>query len=277
VKATETGAPLPELENLWDLHHGFFEFTFRKSELTMICGQPAAWKSGLSVWLIAQWAKKHGLTALYVSGDMAQHTATARLTAAVSGDTTRMVQEGRERGYEDDYMDQLADVRVQFMFNSNPTLEDIWCEIDAWVEMWDAYPDIIVLDNLLDIVPGGGDNEFSGYKSVLLDAKTMRQQTGAAVFILHHMSEGASDPEKPAPRKAIMGKVAQTPENILSIAKSGDKFFVSVVKHRSGPDDPTAQRFETFLIHPDRNQLERYFNMSAPPVVTWQRPGEDDE
>lgn len=279
TKATETGAPLPPLDGLHDLHHGYFEFTFRKSELTMIAGQPGSQKSGFAIWLISQWAKKHGLSALYVSADMAQHTATARLTAAVSGDKTRTVQEGRESGYEDYYMDQLADVRVQFMFNSNPTLEDIWNEIDAWVEAQDSYPDIIVLDNLLDIVPAGGDNEFSGYKSILLDAKTMRQTTGAAVFILHHMSEGASDPTKPAARKAIMGKVAQTPENILSIAKNEEltEFYISVVKHRSGRDDATGKRFETFALHPERNQFERWFNMSAPPVVTWQRPGEDDE
>lgn len=279
VKATETGTPLPDHPGLFDLHHGHFEFHFRQSELTMIAGQPGSQKSGFAIWLAAQWAARHDITSLYVSADMAQHTATSRLTAAITGDTTKIVESGRKGGdgSQDYYTDQLDRVPVEFMFNANPTIADIWSEIDAWVEMWDAYPQCIWLDNLLDIVPAAGDNEFTGYKSVLLEAKTMARETRAAVFILHHMSEGASDPNVPASRKAIMGKVAQTPENILSVATSEelDRYHVAVVKHRSGRDDATGKRYETFALHPERNGFDRWFDVKAPPVVTWQRPGED--
>lgn len=276
AKARQTGTPLPLLPELETLHHGYYKFVFRGSEQTMIVGQPGSQKSGWALWLLSQWAKS-GITGLYVSADMAQHTATTRLAAAITGHTTETVSKGLRAGAEDYYADALAELPIRFMFNPNPTFGDILDEVDAWVEVWDEYPQVIILDNLLDIYATSGDNEFTGYKSILLDAKTLARETGACVLILHHASEGASDPTKPPPRKAVMGKVSQTPENVISVAIGDDPtdFKLAVVKQRSGPSDATAQHIEHLRVHPERNRFERFIDIKAPPQVTWREERDD--
>lgn len=258
-KVRDGNVPLPEIDALVDLYTGFFRFRPRCGEVTMIAGQPGSQKSGFTLWLASQLR----LPTWYLSADMAQHTATERLAAAVTGHTTEDVAEGLQQGEAAFYAEKIpADFR--FCFNPNPDAMDIAGEMDAWVEAWDAYPKIIVLDNLLDIIPSSGDNEFAGYKSILLDAKTLARTTGAAVFILHHMSEAGTDPLVPSPRKALQGKVAQTPENILSVAfdNNTNEFKVSAVKHRNGPADASGRKFITLQAIPESNSFQKY----VPPV-----------
>jgi len=276
TRARQIGVPLPELPALHDLYSGFYKFRFRGGQQTMIAGMPGSQKSGFMIYLIAQWAAM-GLPSLYVSADMDQHTATTRLVASLSGHTTESVASGLSAGAEDYYADLLGNIPARFMFNPNPSMDDVRDELDAWVEMWDNYPRIIVLDNLLDIIPVAGDNEFTGYKSILLDGKTLARETGAAVFTLHHMSESGGDPTKPSSRKFIMGKVSQTPENVLSVAMNEEltQFLIAVVKQRNGPSDATASNIVTLAIHPERNTFERHYNMSSP-VRTWQSKENDD-
>lgn len=248
-RSKTTGKPLPYIEAFRELYDGPFKFWPRGGETTVVAGHSGSFKSGLVLF----WAAHFGVPVLYMSADMAQHTATARLVAAISGDTTENVFRGLARGADDYYAEFLEDCPVRFCFEPNPDFGDVQGEVDAWVEAWDEYPRVIVLDNLLDIVPSAGDSEWSGYKSILLDAKTLARETGAAVFVLHHTSEEGTDPRYPGPKKKLLGKVSQTPENILSVAKEGDAFRVSVVKHRSGPDDPTGEAYVTFRVHLESN------------------------
>jgi hypothetical protein len=222
----------------------------------MIASQSGSQKSGFALYIAAML----NLPTWYLSADMAQHTASTRLVAALSGDATETVSAGLTAGAEDYYADYLDGNRVRFCFNPNPDSHDIAEEMDAWVEAWDSYPRLIVLDNLLDIIPSSGADEYSGYKSVLLDAKTLARTTGACVLILHHMSESTSDPFLPAAKKSLMGKVSQSPENVLSIAIGEDpsEFRVSVVKQRSGPSDASGRKYERLRVFPERNCFERW-------------------
>jgi ubiquinone biosynthesis protein UbiJ len=54
-----------------------------------------------------------------------------------------------------------------------------------------------------------------------------------------------SKPNYPAPRKALMGKVAALPELVLSVALDGqaNAYRVAVVKNRHGKADPTAEAY----------------------------------
>lgn len=260
-KARATGEPLPSLDHLLDLREGYFRYRPRRSEVTMIAGMPGSQKSGFAIWLVSQF----NVPTLYFSADMAQHTAISRLAAAVTGDTIDSVKDAMFMGQQAYYEDALDGSPVRFVYNPNPTMQDVVGELDAWVEAWDSFPQVIVIDNLLDVVPSAGDTEHSGYKVTLLETKTLARETSAAIFILHHMSETGTDPDRPAPRKAVMGKASQSPENILSVAlpPESDEFLVSVVKHRSGPSDATGKRFERLRITPERNRFERWTDAAS--------------
>lgn len=252
-RARESGQPLPEIPALKELYGGYFKFRARGGQVTMIAGQPGSLKSALALF----WAERCHVPGIYFSADMAAHTAMTRLAASSTGETIDSVSSALADGHEDYYSEVVQNSMLKFCFDPNPSSDTFQGELNAWVEAYDNYPRIIVIDNLLDVVPDSGDNEFSGYKAVLLEVKTLARVTGAAVFILHHMSETGTDPNKPAPRKSIQGKVSQTPENVISVALNEDtgEFLLSVVKHRSGPQSPTASRVVALRALPDRNQF----------------------
>lgn len=262
------GAPLPQVDELEDLRSGQFKFKLRQSEMTMIAGMPGSQKSGFALWLTA----KMNVPTLYFSADSSSYTVSTRLAAALTGETTDVIgqnlREGAEGYYESVLEEGLSRLRV--CYDPNPSHDTIAGEIDAWVEAWDEYPRLIVVDNLMDVV-GGGDNEFAAYKDVLLGLKTIARETEASIIVLHHMSESGTDPHTPAPRKAVMGKAVQTPENVLSIALAEDpnEFRVSVVKHRSGPTDPTGKKFERLRVDPAKNQFQRWPQAAWSPSGRW--------
>lgn len=251
TKARSLGAPLPHVPELAALYEGEFRFTPRRGEVTMIAGMPGSQKSGFALFLAA----RMGLPTLYFCADMAQHTAITRLAATMTGDDKRTVADGIKGDGAGYYEDAVSDIDIRFCYDPNPDMGTITGELDAWVEGWDEYPALIVVDNLLDVIPPAGDSEHAAYKAILLEIKSMARLTGAAVLILHHMSESAGDPAKPAPRDKILGKVAQTPENVLSIAVDGDEFRVSVVKQREGPTDAKASRWVSFKVEFARNRF----------------------
>lgn len=261
------GEPLPDLPVLADLHGPEWEYRPRGGQVTMIVGQPGAQKSGFALHLAGEWGKI-GVPTLYFSADMDQHTAVTRLAASLTGDRTLRVAEGIESGNAAYYADALQDANVRFAFDTNPTMGDVMETLDAWVELYDNYPSLIVLDNLLDVEPGAGDSEHTGYKSVLLDTKELARGTGAHVFVLHHASEAGTSPNAPAPRSAVMGKVSQTPENVLSVAMDQTQkwFFAALVKHRNGPSDATARRYTSLHVDPSKNTFERY----VPAAQAWE-------
>ena len=269
TQAKESGVPLPEIDALSELYGGYFKFRARGGQVTMIAGMPGALKSMLATF----WAARVNVPGLYFSADMALHTAMTRLAASVTGETTEEISKNIAEGHGDYYSDILDSSLLRFCFDPNPTSATFQGELNAWVEAWDDYPRLIVIDNLLDVVPDSGDNEYAGYKAVLLEAKTLARVTGAAVFILHHMSESGTgrdaDPHKPSPRKAIQGKVAQTPENVISVAfdEGTSEFFMSVVKHRGGPSSPTASKYVTLRAFPEKNQFIPWKNAPVPAMV----------
>lgn len=260
----QVGVLLPQIENLRELHTGYFKYRPRGGNVTMIAGPPGALKSGLAVYMAAHWASM-GLEGLYLSADLDQHTAITRTAGALSGNLVDTIAKSisDENGAAFAYYEQVLDIPLRFSFNPSPAMADVRAELDAWVEMWDSYPKFIVIDNLLDVIPSGGDSETSGYKSILLEVKDLARKTGAHVIILHHMSESdqgdgrKGNVTRPASRKAVMGKVSQTPENVMSVAFDDNTgmLLISLVKHRGGKADATAENYISLRVDPARNTI----------------------
>lgn len=269
MRRGSVGVLLPQIPNLGALHNGYFEWRPRGGNVTMIAGIPGALKSLLAVYMAAQWAQM-GVEGLYVSADLDQHTAITRTAGALSGQAVNSIAQAlTDGGPATAYYEEVLDIPLRFSFNPSPTIQDVKDELTAWVEMWDSYPKFMVIDNLLDVIPSGGDSETTGYKSVLLEVKEIARQTGAHILILHHMSEGdqndgrKGNPFQPASRKAVMGKVSQSPENVMSVAfdTNENQLVVSMVKHRGGKADATATVVERFYVDPARNTI-------SPPLRT---------
>lgn len=255
TKTTRT-APLPEVATLRSLHAAGFKP--RLGQVIMVVGQPGALKS---MW--AQWyADELDLPTLYFCADSDAHTALARLIAKRSGFKTDSVIAGMESGGLAYYEEWLADSKIQYCFDSGPTLQDMADELNAYVELWDAFPKLIIVDNLLNVEAETGE-DFGGMRLVSREVHRMARETGAAVLILHHMRE-IGDPAVPQPRSDIQGKVAQIPEMILSIAHDATEgaMKIALVKNRGGWNDPTGKQFFRLAARPESASFGPWVGMN---------------
>jgi hypothetical protein len=186
----------------------------RFGEVTQIAGLAGSQKSGLAEWMVAQW----NLPTLYISPDLAAHQAMSRLAALATGDKVSSVKAAMEAGAASYYSESLEQYNIQWCFDTNPTLTEIGQELNAYIEAWDRYPSVVVIDNLTNI-EADHDDQWAGMKYLLTEFQSFARVMGSAVIVLHHMSEGGSrDTTMPAPRRDLMGKRAEIPEVILSVA-----------------------------------------------------------
>ena len=243
---------LPRVQELEQLHaYGFMP---RRGQLLMVAGQPGAGKSTFTNW----YAMRLGLPALIFSADQDSFTSITRLAAAMTGYTIDNVSQAVNSGGFGYFSDILAESKIQFCFDSSPTLDDMADELSAYVELWDRYPDIIVVDNLLNIEAELGE-EFAGLRLVAKELHRMARETNAAVIVVHHTRE-ESDPSCTPSRREIQGKVAQLPERILTVAYNQDEgsFRIAPVKNRGGRQDPTGKQFFRLSAYPDRASFGPY-------------------
>lgn len=242
--------PLPTVAELSALHE--LGVLPRLGQMLMIVGQPGAGKSTFALW----YAFKLGLPTLYFSADMAAHTATTRLGALTTGERVTWVSDAIENGGSDFIMDEMASSKIQWCFDSAPSMQDIADELDAYVELWDDFPRVIVVDNAMN-VEGSGDEGSGGLRYILSELHRLGRETGSAVFVLHHARE-EGNPLEPSAREKVQGKVAQLPELILTVALDGEDFKIAPVKNRNGYQDPSGHNYRRLAADPERATFNTY-------------------
>jgi hypothetical protein len=216
----------------------------------MIAGQPGSMKSTFAMW----WAAQMNVRTLYLSADMDAHTATTRLAAVLSGDMVSAVVEQVGQPGAEWYEEFLASSNIQFCFDSSPNLDDIADELDAYVEAWDAYPELLIVDNLMNCEAESGES-YQGMLRLMEEFHRMARMTGSALWVLHHTTENTTNAATfPQPRRDIQGKVTQLPEVVLTVAfdQQSNLFRVAPVKVRSGKSDANARLYAEFSAYPER-------------------------
>ncbi|MCY0923280.1 MULTISPECIES: AAA family ATPase [Streptomyces] len=225
----------------------------RQGEVIMIAGRSGTQKSGLALFWVAQM----NLPTLYFSADMSAFTASSRLASMATGDTTEMVEAGMAAGgrYRQEYLSALAGSRITFSFGSPIAWKNVDEELEAYIELWDAYPEVLVFDNLMDFE--NSESDYTEQMAVMSGLTELARATGATVIVLHHASdkswEAKSDPWAPPSRDQVKGGLSEKPELSLSVAldPSSLEYRIAVIKQRMGPSDPTARRYATLRCHPE--------------------------
>lgn len=209
----------------------------------MVVGIPGSGKSALILW----WCKEMNLPTLMFSADTGPHTTLTRLLATtldISRDAIVADLDDDEIGVqmEHEYSLALKDSKIQFCFDGSLSVKDIDQELNAYVEIYDAYPEVIVVDNLINVED---TRDHEGQSGILSELHYLTRVTGATVFVLHHASEaGGLDPTRAPPRSAVQNKVTHYPELVLSVAVDSEtgRFQIAKVKVRNGKQDPSALR-----------------------------------
>lgn len=222
----------------------------RRATVTMIAATPASLKSMLTLY----WVARMGLPVLFFSADTDQYESMKRAAAMVTGASQSQVERDIVAGQRQPYLDRLADLNIRWVFETDPTYEDLALETAAYVEVYGEFPKIIVIDNLMNVV-GDNENEFGSMRDTTKALKRLNRITGASVFVLHHMSEQEKDNGVPPARRRLQGKVSQLPELILSLALVGDELRICAVKNRFGKGDASGESFVSLWVSPDKCQF----------------------
>ncbi|MGM9381135.1 AAA family ATPase [Streptomyces antibioticus] len=252
-----SGRELPRVEAFDDLYA--MGVRPRHGEVIMVAGRSGTQKSGFALFWVAQM----NLPTLYFSADMSAFTASSRLASMATMDTTEMVEAGMAEGgkYRQAYIDALAESRITFSFGSPISWRAVDEELEAYVELWDAYPEVLVFDNLMDFE--GAESDYTEQMAVMQGCTELARHTGATVIILHHASdknwEAKTNPWAPPSRDQVKGGLSEKPELSLSVALDPTSlaYNVACIKQRMGPCDPTAGRYATMICQPEYTRFKK--------------------
>lgn len=219
--------------------------------IVMIAATPASGKSFLAL----KWVQVMGLRTLYLSADTDPTDQIVRAAAIVTGERQSDIRTGLMEGGADYYSERLAEGfgHVRWVFESDPTFDDIAFEAMAYAEAFGEYPQVLVVDNLTNVV-GEQESEWASQKEAVKVLKRLNRLTGMTVIVIHHMNEVSKDPSYPSPRKDIANKLSQFPTHIYSLAASedGEVMRIAEVKFRGGRQSPTAGQYVTVYTDLDR-------------------------
>lgn len=250
-----SGKPLPYVEDLKNLYD--IGFAPRHGQLIMVAGRSGSQKSGFVMW----WVDQMDLPTLYFSGDMSAFTASARIASTRCGMPTDEIEGVLDRDDEikDALLRNLAESKVQFSFGSPITWRAVDEEIRAYVEVYNAYPSVVVFDNLMDF--DGAEADYSAQMETMQYLTEFCRETGSTVIVMHHASDKAMDPRrpwKPPARNEIKGGMAEKPEVALGVALDNASldFNIAVLKQRMGSQDPSGEQYVALKCIPELTRFE---------------------
>jgi hypothetical protein len=240
---TTKATPLPDV---WkDLNQK--QIKFRRGQVCMVAAAPNAGKSMFALI----YAIRAKVPTLFFSADTDTATVMIRVASALSGHGQVSVETNLQNNprYYDQYLGNMS--HIQWCFDSSPSLDDIELEVKAYVELYGVTPELIVVDNLMNVV-AEHDNEWAGLRQIMMELHDMARKTEACVMVLHHVSEQGEygDTTTPPQRRAIHGKVSQLPSLILTLGYSPSEgtLRVAPVKNRFGPMYANAGEYVSLFV-----------------------------
>lgn len=244
---------IPELEALYRMG-----VKFRQGETFMVAGRPGSQKSGWALFLSVQWGLR-GLRTLYCSADMSSYTASTRIAQMrleLTEEELKAIMFGGSDVAKAEVYESLRDVPITFSYGNPISWRGLDEELAAYIELWDCYPDLLVIDNLMDIEDC--ESDYTEQMKAMSELTSIQRETGMTILVLHHCSDkGATPPDLPPPRSEIKGGMGEKPNLTLTVAINpfDSAYRVAAVKQRSGPSDPSAQRYCTLQAHPEHTRF----------------------
>lgn len=241
---TTKATPLPDV---WkDLLNK--QIRFRRGQVCMVAAAPNAGKSMFALI----YAIKADVPTLFFSADTDIATVMMRTAAHISGHNQTLVEENLTKNptYYDSKFDKVKN--IQWVFDSSPSLDDIEMEVKAYIELYGIPPELIVIDNLMNVA-AESDNEWAGLRQIMVELHDMARQTEACVMVLHHVSEQSEygSTTEPPHRRSIHGKVSQLPAMILTLGYEpiGNLLRVAAVKNRFGKHTADGKDFVSLFVN----------------------------
>ena len=235
------GEPLPPV---WETLERYGT-RFLRGQLALIAAGPGTGKSAF----VLNYALRSGVSCLYFSADSDAYVQLSRSLAILGGLNMQDAGELAIAGGE--AVERIVShVPVRFSYDPSPTLEHIERELAAYEELYGDYPELIVVDNALDVNLEVGDaDQAQSLDALMAWLHDVARGTEACVMVLHHVTGPYNDANQPIPLSGVKGQIGRVPELILTLHKhpddygGSDELRVSTVKNRGQRADPSGQSF----------------------------------
>lgn len=203
----------------------------------MVAAGPGAGKTMLVHAMLHAGGDGKKNTVMYFSADTPSDIMWSRSAALATGyeqtEIARMDEAGAVGSIEARI--QNTEGHISWVFDNYLSLERIWNHLSAYVELHDAFPEVIVVDVLSKMVPQDDGDEMRALADACNDLVDLAKQTGAAVITLHHVGGEHENSAYPIPLGGVRGKVGKSPSLILTLFKRDpEELRISVVKNRMG-------------------------------------------
>lgn len=233
---------------------------FMRGQVVLVCAGPGVGKSAFVLTL----AMKSGVNTLYFSADSDAFTQLSRMVSI----QTEWPLAKSQRVVRDGDIEEVAgdlDLPIRFSYHSQPTTKQIALIMEAYAEVYESYPELVVVDNITNVRCGGAneDDPFAGLEVLLEFLHTLARETGACVIGLHHVTGPYNNADQPIPLSGVKGQIARIPEMVLTLHRD-DSFGaipslrVSTVKNRNGKADPSGKDYAELEFSGDNMQIKDF-------------------
>lgn len=234
------GDPLPEV---WE-SLAARDTKFLRGQLALVAAGPGTGKSAF----VLNYALKSRVSCLYFSADSDAFIQLSRSLALLGNMNTYDAGDMAREGTPEDINHVIGDVPIRFSYEASPTLDHIEQGVIAYEELYGDYPELIVIDNALDVVLDDDSEGYSSLDNLMSWLHDLARNTSACVIVLHHVTGTYNDADKPIPLSGVKGQIGRVPELIITLHKETNEGFsdtlkVSTVKNRGQKADPSGYSF----------------------------------
>lgn len=204
---------------------------FRRGSVVMIAGGSGVGKSAFALTL----AVRSEASCIYFSADSGPGTQLARAVSMISGKPERECREAIQAGqYFDKELQALR--RIRWDFNAGPSLDDIQESLNAYGFLHGEYPELVIVDNLMNVVvDDSGEGGRVNKENVLMFLAELARERGCCIVVLHHVVGQYGDGATVIPLSGLMEKPDKSAEMVLTIYRVDERTLgVCIVKNRSG-------------------------------------------
>ena len=234
---------------------------FRRGATSMIAGVPGAFKSVLALNMVERWAREH-IRTMYFSPDGDEFTVVRRLSGIVTGDDSDVIESRMIRHDVDRYEQALASLEGVEVEYEQFEFEELVIRVKQYEAVYGAYPDVIVIDNLIDFA--SSPYSWDEMQSFIKNLDGLAKEIKCHVLVLHHAKLPDTNPNarnplppgRPPASHMIQGRMTQFPTVALTLGADGLNLQAACVKNRNGRQYPDASRSIGFTVMPNMQVKE---------------------
>lgn len=257
------GEPLPMVwKNLDELGA-----RFRRGQLVLIAAGPGTGKSAF----VLSYALKSRVSTLYFSADSDAYIQLSRSLAVMSDLPMSATEEIARSGDHARVEAIMGAAPIRFSYNPTPSLTHIQNQVLAYEELYGDFPELIVIDNALDVDSGDSEELSQNLDTLMAWLHDMARTTEACVVTLHHVTGPYNDADKPIPLSGVKGQIGRVPELIITLHKENDLYGgaptlkASPVKNRGQRADPSGNTFAEMTFDGfNMNITDREYTYNSP-------------